>query len=867
MISLTRLLSQLAEVRSATASRLAVVLGSVALLSASLLLAAAPAGAFISGEFGLQLRKRVWVRSGPLQYHGGPVIHRADNYVIYWDPLELYNPTWIRLIDGYFRNVGEASGEMENVFGLNAQYGETGYSTGPAASEKAREAHAVDQTTFRGAYTDTDQYPTKDNCTEQADVVCLTDQEIRVELQKIIKSGALPGTTGTVPGGQSTPVYYMLTPPGVTVCTDVSSPGTCSSSVTMEREAQEIKEGQISHSAEAGICGYHSAINPHSSTPIVYAVQPWIAGNAGLFVESESPLITTGPTADVLACQNDQSLEEPNQLGYNPFAYYGAGLADVIVGDLANEQSNIAVDPLLNGWYQNASGEEHGYPEQGDMCQSVFSTGTEESSATKNESLTHAGSVSNQSLGGGSYYMHWGFNSSGFLTGQDTAGCWQGATLEPHITAPNPVKVGDVIALDANESYITMDAAPMGPRLQKEETRMANEEVEVSDQKAVLVGKITKVESEEAKLASEIVTLELEVSSLNGEVAQLTKEEQRVAGDEAKLAKERQEAEAGLTKAEEEEFAETESRLNAERQRISTAEASAAQNVTEDEKRIATAKTEERAAYERRLGLEEDKRIVEGNKAIVEEEAKLADEHLLIKEREPFIAPIYKWDFGYAEDGKEVTEEGEEKASVFHVFPCAGTYTVDLTVIDGGGNEISFAGEPITVEGKSCESSSEAPSSGGSNSTSTQTNSSGASAGSTTTSGAAKPSLPAPVAAQAVSATTVGKATRKGLTVRYQVNEQVTGSFNVLLAASVAKRIGLHMPLAHGLPAGTPPQEIVGKALLITTRGGRGTIKIKFGPITGARLRRLHKVSLLLQLNLRNATGGTTTVLSKIALR
>ena len=71
---------------------------------------------------------------------------------------------------------------------------------------------------------------------------------------------------------------------------------------------------------------------------------------------------------------------------------------------------------------------------------------------------------------------------------------------------------------------------------------------------------------------------------------------------------------------------------------------------------------------------------------------------------------------------------------------------------------------------------------------------------------------------------------------------------------------------ATGLPAGTPPQEIVGRALLITTKGGRGTIKIEFGKVTGARLRKLGKVSLMLQLNLRNASGGTATVLSKITL-
>ena len=115
-------------------------------------------------------------------------------------------------------------------------------------------------------------------------------------------------------------------------------------------------------------------------------------------------------------------------------------------------------------------------------------------------------------------------------------------------------------------------------------------------------------------------------------------------------------------------------------------------------------------------------------------------------------------------------------------------------------------------------------------------------------------------------ASSLAKITRKGLVVRYSVNQQVAGRFEVLLEASIAHRIGLHLPLATGLPAGTPAQVVVGKAILVTTRGGRGTIKIQFGKITAKRLRRLGKVALLLRLNLRNASGATTTVLSKFDL-
>ncbi len=728
---------------------MALVVVLIAALSVSLMLAAAPAGAFISGEFGLQQRKPVWVRPGPLQYHAGPVIHASDSYAIYWDPLELYNSQWMRLIDGYFRNVGEGSGEPGNVFGLNAQYGETGFGTGPAASEKAKEAHAADQSTFRGAYTDTGSYPSS-GCTEPAEIACLTDQQIRTELQKVIKSGALPGASGTVPGGKSTPVYYILTPPGVTVCTDASSASTCSNSSALEAETQEIKKGEVTHPAETGICGYHSAINPHGASPIVYAVQPWIAGDAGMFTETASPLTTTGTSAGVLACQNNKTLQEPNQIGYNPFSYYGAGLADVIVGDLANEQSNIAVDPLLNGWYQNAAPAENGDPEQGDMCQFVFSTG--ETPAETIESLTHAGSESSESIGSGSYYLHWGFNSSGFLTGKDTAGCWQGATIEPHITAPNPVNVGDVVGLDANESDITMDAAPLDLRVQKEETRLAEEVAEIGDEEAYLGAEISTLGADVTELNGKITTLEGEITKLGNEIQAFKAEEESFSEAEAELTAERRLKEKGGINAEEEKgFAEREALLAAKHKKAIEARAAAEKTKKSDTETKEGDEKTKRNDEERKVVLEKDKVIATGDKVLAEEDKKLADEHRLIKEREPLIAPIYKWDFGYQENGKEVTEEGEEKASVFHVFPCAKTYNVELTVVDGGGNEEGLpAGvtKEITVDGKPCEEkasggsggSGGSGSEGGSGTTPGATSPATSTTGSTTTPGTTTPS-------------------------------------------------------------------------------------------------------------------------------
>ncbi len=636
----------------------------------ALALAVAPAGAVIipetgPGEFGVQGREKVTINeTEPLQYHGGPVLHSSDSYAIYWDPTGTYRGDWKRLIDKYFQDVGAESGSLGDVFALNSQY----------ADSKGR---AANQSTFRGAYTDPDPYPTTGNCHEktsepepqlQPTVACLTDAQIRAELQHVISSGALPGATGT-------PVYYVLTPPGVIVCTDAGGSGNCSNSTSPESEHQN------------GICGYHSAIDPSGANPVIYAVQPWVAGDAGLFfVETEDQLTTSTFTQEVLACQsNEAPLQEPNQLaGLNPFGNYAEGLADVIVNDLSIEQNNIVVDPLLNGWYQTST-----KAEQGDMCQ--WSFGPPPETPPKENKNTHAAALSDETINGDSYYVQWAFNSVG-LTSRHTFECWSGVTLEPHFTVPNPVNAGDVVGFDGTESDITLQADVKG-----------------------------------------------------------------------------------------------------------------------------------------------------------------------LPTDEPFTAPVYKWNFG---DGTVVSGTGD--ASEFHSYQYGGIYDVTLTVADSGGNTQSFT-EAITVNGPPKPEEKGSEGGGGSSATpgvsSPGSSSPGSSPGTTKTPG------PAPVASAAAVASSLGKATRKGLVVSYSVNQQVAGHFEVLLAASLAHRLHLHPPLAKGLPAGTPAQVVVGKAILITTKGGRGAIKIHFGKVTGARLRRLGRVSLLLRLNLRNASGATTTVLSKFTLR
>ena len=554
------------------------------------------------------------------------------------------------------QNVGADRGS-DDVFALNGQYRDSG-------------GAAANVATYRGSYTDKDAFPTS-GCTEPAEFACLTDAQIRTELQHVVSSGALPGATG--PG-----VYYLLTPPGVVVCTDGGGTGNCSSSTSTPAN---------------GICGYHSVIEPGGAGQILYAVQPWTAGNAG-FIESAEPLKTHEPTEDVLDCQAHAApLIEPNQKsGANLLGDYATGLPDVIINDLSIEQTNIDVDPLLNGWYQTATS-----AEQGDMCRRNFGPAPEPTPTAEPD--THAAVYSNETINGHPYYVQWAFDSA-WLTidnGARGAYCWQGDNLTPHYTAPNPVNVGDVVGFDGTESLVTLQAAASG-----------------------------------------------------------------LPGDE------------------------------------------------------------------------------------------------------PYLAPIYTWNFG---DGTGVS--GPNDASVFHTYQYGGQYEAVLTITDSGGNTASYA-ETIHVDGPAAPT----PGGGGSGSSSSSTSpstSTSTSSGTSAGSGSATPAVVTPgkpvIATQAVASHSLASALKEGIVVRYSVSEKVAGHFEVLLASATARKLGLHGASATGLAKGTPAQTVIANAILVTTKGGGSTYKIKFSKATAAKLRKLSRVTLMIRMVVHNASSPTaTTVLDTVNL-
>jgi hypothetical protein len=748
--------------RRASCRRLALSLTSSALLSAALLAGASPAGAVVttvgSTSVGLQPRNSETYAEANLPTtasfnnpEGNLVLHKNETYAIYWDPTDHYHGDWQHLIDNFFQGLGADSGSTGTVFAVDTQY--TDRSDLPASY----------LSTFRGAYTDTDSYPTTKECTdphplEAADLigpghteVCITDAQIRAELKAFIAAHGLQKGIGSI--------FYLLTPPAVTVCLDAGGPtGHCSDHTgsISETKTESYKNSFCSYHSDFSDATLKSTKTPEAST-IIYGVIPWTAGGEGDYhltgtdetsaydcqdggfyvnskngevekekakerkIESEKEKEEHPKNIEEIREANEAEAErellegpheqEPNQTGRGPDGSYDTGLADLIVSQIGVQQQNIVTDPLLDAWKDSAGNETT------DECRNFFAPTLGGSLAAKGN--TFAGSLYNQSLSGANAYINDAFNLAAGRLPYPGVPCMDGISLAPEFTAPNPVNTGELVGFDGMESNITLN---------------------------------------------------------------------------------------------------------------------------------------DTIGYNKTTGAEE-----------------------------PEYA-IYKWNFG---DGSpevtgvapgapslnspetspcELPWKSPCAASTFHSYQYGGTYNVTLTVTDVGGHTASVTHE-VTVDGTARPSTPSAETEGVSKtSSSTSTTTSSSTPPPTVT---VVPPIPAPIAAAAAVSRSLRSVVRKGLVVRYSVNEQVAGHFEVLLSSAIAHRLGIGGVLATGLPVGSPSETVIAKAILVTTKGGRNAVDIQFPKRTAARLARLRSVPLMLRLIVRNASSvspTTTTVVSDITL-
>lgn len=667
-------------------------------------------------------------------FEGHAVVHSSNVYAVYWDPTKYrYHGDWLHLIDGFFHNMGAESGSLSNVFAVDTQY---------VDRANLRNGYGI---TFRGAYADTDAYPTTGNCTDPAPlhgadaITCVTDAQIKEELKSFIAAHQLQ--TGM------NAIFYVLTPPGVTVCLDGGGATGHCSDYKHTGEPKVVEEN-----FKRSLCSYHADINPTGATEgdsstILYAVVPWIAGGLGdyhLLPSDQTPAFDcqdggydpsskpieklekakekTQVEIEAIKKMNAEELEkqaqkellegphqeEPNQVvGVGPDGSPDTGLADLIINQVAVEQQNTTTNPLLNAWRDSKGNELM------DECRNWFAA-VRSGSVGANEG-TDAGTLANQTIGAGNYYLNDTFNLAALMLDYPGVPCINGLNLVPQFTVPNRVNTNELVGFDGMESDITLDAG------------------------------VAFSSSGESHPTYSTFTWNF--------------------GDGSPLV---------------------------------SGYAPGAPSVNS-----------------------------------------------------PGVSPCpAPWEAPCA-------------ASAYHSYQYGGTYEVTLTVTDLGGDTTSVT-EPVTVSGAPPPPPPPPPAPGGGSSTST-----GAAPSPAVSVAPVVPPTPPPVLGASVMSKSLKKVLSGGLAVRYTANEQVAGSIQVLLESTAAKRLGIKGANATGLPAGTPSSIVVGTAVLVTTKAGQGTIRIKFTTRAAARLKRVHKLKLTLRLFARNASRQspqTTTVLSTVTL-
>ncbi len=672
---------------------------------------------------------------------GAPVLASSRVYAIYWDPTDNYYGEWQNSIDTFLQAMGSGSGSLGSVFAVDSQYTD------------AANQHASYRSTFMGAVTDTEKYPaptcvdphpllgTSSPGHEPNQIACLTDKQVRAQLESFIVQHSLAKGMGTI--------FDVLTPPGVTVCLNETggSTGHCSD--------YEGEPGEESY--EHSFCSYHSDINPDKAasgdaSTILYAVIPWTAGGFGdwglgqLGEESMPPgfpcqdgginpiskpqieqpekpkTLTTKEQEEFNNAKPEEKVqkekerllegphvEEPNQLlnEPGPEGAHAYGLSDVIINQIAVEQENTVTDPLLDGWQDSAGNEAT------DECRNFFASGGVSGTASANE-FTDGGTLSNQKVGAKSYYLNNAFNLAALKLPYPAVPCLGGVNLIPQFTAPNPVNSEEIVGFDGMESDIALDAGTAYNAKGEAKPTYATYTWNFGDGTPTVTG---------------------------------------YAPGQAP-----------------------------------------------------------------------------GNPP-----SSLCEE--------PWLPPC--------------------AGSTFHVYKYGGEYEVTLTVTDVGGNTATAA-QKIKVVGPPAPGSSGSGAGAGGSGT-------GVGSGVFTPPGGpgGSSTLPRPVATAAATSSSLKQVARNGLVVHYTVNEQVAGRFEVLLEAAAAHHLGISGPVAINLPAGSPKSLVIGHALLVTTKGGKSSVRIKFAPSVAKHLRHAHKVKLTLRLTARNASAQNplfTTVMSTVVL-
>lgn len=362
-----------------------------------------------------------------LCWHGGNVMHSNEQFALVWDPNPHSNWT-ASYVEQFMRDVADGSGTLTSPYALTTQYTDTSGGCTPGSNI----CRAGNSSIYGGGYDDASQYPVQYGDPNYPDPnspscrpsgpqylkivggklstgtndVCLTDAQIRTELQNEIVQDGLTGKLQP----SHTPMLVLLLPPGVVVCLD--QPGhLCSAN-------SDPSNVPGSTMRPAQFCSYHSQITTSDGRVWPYVVQPFTA-------ETNDP---------PFGC------DEPDTPKYTPPITPEALRIDAgsrLVSALARSEWGAITNPYLNGWY-GFSGAEMG----DNGCLPLDK---------------HVDDAIVGTSGQNPYELQHGFSNAGAIVNDPfSPDCAPSVALNPLFVVPSAANQGDVIQFDGAKTQSTL---------------------------------------------------------------------------------------------------------------------------------------------------------------------------------------------------------------------------------------------------------------------------------------------------------------------------------------------------------------------------------------------------------------------------
>jgi len=257
---------------------------------------------------------------GNLVYHGGKVLLTNKTVAIYWTPSNAIGngSGYSGLLNQYLGDVAAASGSTSNVYAVETQYYDS------------TNTHIAYNSSFSPAVYDNQPYPAS-GCSDTVSqtTTCLSDSQLRSELQRLYSTGAIAADANTT--------YFLFTEKNIGSCYNSSS---C---------------------AFSQYCAYHSNV-ALGSTTVQYANQPYAdtvvtACDAGYHPNNSD----ADATISVASHEHRESINDPlGTAWYDHRGYEGSDKCAWNFGTVSSDSANQTINGnryiLQQEWSNATSG-------------------------------------------------------------------------------------------------------------------------------------------------------------------------------------------------------------------------------------------------------------------------------------------------------------------------------------------------------------------------------------------------------------------------------------------------------------------------------------------------------------------------------